>query len=172
MFRLSREIQFSLRRERERRKIMEYKIRHFSTVEYWEGGDPIYINMVFEPLEDSFKKWCELESDDYQLLTIIKDDYLLDYKKEMGNIIIGESNTLDFSKLDKYNVRGYNYQNNILEKLKTPFDYIYRYCEVFEINNIVLACLEKLKYLYKNPTECNNQSEFISILKTLDNWWY
>lgn len=149
---------------------MEYIIRNYTAREYpWDTT--FYLNLIFEPLEETFKKWCELESNDYQFLTIIKKDSLSQYEKEMGNLTI-ENNTIDFSKLDLFTTQGYYTQNNILLRLKDPFNNIYRYCEVFEKNPIVNACLEKLDFLSKNPNECNNQCELISILKTLDQWWY
>lgn len=150
---------------------MDYKIRHFSTKEYYDTCDSFYLNLIFEPLGETFKKWCESESDDYQLLTVIKQDSLNLYEKEISNLTI-KNNTIDFSSLDSFTTSGFYMQNNILCRLKEPFSAIYRYCEVFENNTIVKACLEKLDFLSKNPQECNNQCEFISILKTLDQWWY
>lgn len=149
---------------------MEYIIRNYTAREYpWDTT--FYLNLIFEPLEETFKKWCELESNDYQFLTIIKKDSLSLYEKEMSNITI-KNNTIDFSSLDSFMTSGFYMQNNILCRLKEPFSAIYRYCEVFESNAVVEACLEKLDFLSKNPEECNNQCELISILKTLDQWWY
>lgn len=153
-----------------RLKIMEYKIKNLTIREY--PKDTIYyLNLIFEPIEKSFKNWCKEESDDYKKLTIIKNGNLYDYEKEISKISL-KNNTLDFSCLNKYMAHGYYPQNNILYRLKKPFTNIYRYCEVFEKNKIVEACLEKLQFLSKNPKECNNQCEFISILNTLNNWWY
>lgn len=152
---------------------MEYIIKNYTAKEYpW--NTTFYLNLIFEPIEESFKIWCREESDDYKKLTIVKDGNLSDYEKEIRNIpmISKDFHILDFSNLDKYMVQGYYSQNNILCRLKKPFTNIYRYCEVFEKNKIVEACLERLEFLSKNPKECNNQCELISILNTLNNWWY
>lgn len=138
----------------------EYKIRHLSVRQI--SVNNIYINLIFEPLEDTFKEWCESEASKYKLEYIIKEKSLKDYLEKLDKISHKE-----LRELDQYIVRGYNWQNNILIRLKAPFNNIYRYCEFFENNSVVKACIERLSNI-----SLYDQCELISILKTLEYWWY
>lgn len=141
-------------------------IRHFS---YRLVNDSYYyINLVIEPLDNDYKLWYEAQSEEYQLLNIIRKDNLKEYERELHSIDITTS-PIDFKSLDKYYISGYQYQNNILQRLKSPFTNIYRYCEVFEKNAIVEACINKLKDIQETG---DNQHEMVSILSTLNFWWY
>lgn len=144
----------------------EYLIKHFSYREY-PYDTCYYINLIFEPLDPSFITWSKNESSDYNLISVIREDCLEKYKNSLSNIEI--THELDFSALDPFFIKGFDIQNNILLRLSKPFDNIYRYCEVFEKNSIVEACIEKLETLSKEPS---SHTELISVLKTLEFWWY
>lgn len=148
----------------------DYTITHFSTKKYFD--DSIYLNLVFKPLEETFYNYCIQESEDYNLVSFVKKDSFQEYKKSLSNIKICDDCTIDFSSLNKYMDKGYFFQNNILCRLKPPFNNVFRFCEVFENNSIVKACLNRLEFLSKDTFEDKYQSEFSSILKTLEQWWY
>lgn len=149
-----------------------FKIKHLS---YRLDLDEHYylVNLIFEPFNKHLIDWCEMETADYRPQHIIHD--LEGYKKATQNVdmemwLDNDKLNAHFRSLDKYFTSGFTHNNGILQRLKPPFENVYRFYEYFINNRIVKASLETLDEL-KLMDESHSQ-DLIDVLKTLENHWY